>query len=53
MPFAVLVSLSVLGFGLVNKLVDGNVGLTLSLVCLFFNGGGVMDERCTSGITED
>ena len=41
MPFAVLVSLSVLGFGLVNKLVDGNVGLTLSLVCLFFNGGGV------------
>jgi predicted MFS family arabinose efflux permease len=40
-PFTVLVPLSVLGFGMVNKFVSGNVGLILSLVCLFFNGGGV------------
>jgi len=40
-PFAVLLPLSVLGFGLVNRLVDGNVGIMLSLVCLFFSGGGV------------
>ena len=40
-PFAVLVPLSVLGFGLVNKFIDGNMGVMLSLVCLFFNGSGV------------
>lgn len=40
-PFAVLLPLSVLGFGLVNKFVDGNVGLMFSLVCLFFSGSGV------------
>jgi len=40
-PFSIIVPLSVLGFGLVNKFVDGNLGLTLSLVCLFFNGTGV------------
>ena len=43
-PFAVLVPLSVLGFGLVNKLVGGNVGLMLSLIFLFFNGGGVSGQ---------
>ena len=41
MPFAVLLPLSVLGFGLVNKFIDGNVGVMLSLVCLFVNGAGV------------
>jgi hypothetical protein len=40
-PFAVLVPVSVLCLGLVNRFVDGHVGLGLSLVCLFFNGGGV------------
>jgi len=40
-PFAVLVPLSLLGFGLVNKFVDGNLGIMLSLVCLFFDGAGV------------
>ena len=40
-PFAVLIPLSLLGFGLVNKFIDGNVGIVLSLVCLFFTGGGV------------
>ena len=43
-PFAVLIPLSVLGFGLVNKFVDGNGGLMLSLVCLFFNGAGVSGQ---------
>jgi len=40
-PLAVLIPLSLLTFGLVNKFVDGNLGLVLSLVCLFVNGGGV------------
>ena len=43
-PFAVLVPLSVLCFGLVNKFVDGNMGLALSLICVFFNGGGVSGQ---------
>ena len=54
-PFGVLLPLSVLGFGLVNKFVDGNVGLMLSLVCLFLNGGGVSGQ-CVAhqiSITED
>ena len=41
MPFAVIVPLPVLCFGLVNKFIDGNLGLVLSLVCLFINGAGV------------
>ena len=49
-PFAIIVPLSVLTFGLVNRFVDGNLGLGLSLVCLFANGGGVSG---TSDITED
>ena len=40
-PFASIVPLSVLSFGLVNRFVDGRLGLVLSLVCLFFNGVGV------------
>ena len=42
-PFATIVPLSVLGFGLVNRFVDGTLGLVLSLVCLFFNGVGVSE----------
>jgi len=40
-PFAVLVPFSVLVFGLVNKFVDGPLGLFMSLICLFVNGLGV------------
>jgi hypothetical protein len=40
-PFAVIVPLPVLCFGLVNYFIDGNLGLVLSLVCLFINGVGV------------
>ena len=40
-PFAVLIPLSVLVFGLVNKFVDGPLGLFVSLICLFANGAGV------------
>jgi hypothetical protein len=43
-PFASIVPLSVLGFGLVNRFVDGRLGLALSLVCLFFNGVGVSEQ---------
>ena len=44
LPFATIVPLSVLGFGLVNRFVDGTLGLVLSLVCLFFNGVGVSGQ---------
>ena len=44
-PFAVLVPISVLCFGLVNKFINGNMGLGLSLVFLFFNGGGVSGSK--------
>ena len=40
-PMVVLIPLSLLAFGLVNRFVDGNLGMGLSLVCLFINGGGV------------
>ena len=40
-PLAVIIPLSLLAFGLVNRFVDGTLGLRLSLVCLFVNGGGV------------
>ena len=40
-PFAVLTPLSVLVFGLVNRFVDGPLGLFVSLICLFVNGAGV------------
>ena len=43
-PFATIVPLSVLGFGLVNRFVDGRLGLVLSLVCLFFTGVGVSEQ---------
>ena len=47
-PMAVLIPLSLLAFGLVNKLVDGNQGLVLSLVCQFVNGGGVSGQALDS-----
>ncbi|KAF8162629.1 major facilitator superfamily domain-containing protein [Crassisporium funariophilum] len=40
-PFAILVPLPLLVFGLVNKFVDGTLGLVLCLICLFVNGLGV------------
>ena len=40
-PFAVLIPLPVLFFGLVNKFVDGPLGLFVSLICLFVHGVGV------------
>jgi hypothetical protein len=43
-PLALLLPLSLLAFGLVNKFVDGNLGLGLSFVCLFVNGGGVSGQ---------
>ena len=43
-PLAVILPLSLLAFGLVNKFVDGDLGLGLSLVCLFVNGGGVSEQ---------
>ena len=47
-PFAIIVPLSVLSFGLVNKFVDGNLGLGLCLVCLFSTGVGV--SGTTTGV---
>ena len=41
---AVIIPISLLAFGLVNKFVDGDLGLVLSLFCLFFNGGGVSGQ---------
>ena len=52
-PFAVIVPLSILAFALVNRFVDGNLGLRLSLVCLFFHGAGVSGQPCTSDIVEN
>ena len=43
-PLAVIIPISLLGFGLVNKFIDGNLGLVVSLVCLFVNGGGVSGQ---------
>lgn len=40
-PFAVLVPLPILFFGLINRFVDGPLGLSMSLICVFFNGLGV------------
>jgi hypothetical protein len=50
-PLAAIIPLSLLAFGFVNKFIDGNLGLVLSLVCLFVNGGGVSGQkRCTQKI---
>ena len=45
-PFTILVPISVLCFGLVNRFVEGKIGLGLSLVFLFFSGGGVSEQKC-------
>jgi hypothetical protein len=55
---AAVIPLSLLAFGLVNRFVDGNLGLVLSLVCLFVNGGGVsgqalLDIRYYCGLIND
>ena len=53
-PFAVLVPTSVLCFGFVNKFIGGSMGLALSLVFLFFNGGGVSEQAFAhSDISEE
>ncbi|KAJ8093432.1 hypothetical protein PM082_020289 [Marasmius tenuissimus] len=38
---ALCVPLSVLGVGIITKYVPGTVGLTLNMICFFFNGFGV------------
>ena len=43
-PLAIIIPVSLLVFGLVNKFIDGNLGVVLSLVCLFVNGGGVSGQ---------
>ena len=43
-PFAIIIPLSVLTFGLVNTFVDGKLGLALCLVCLFSTGVGVSEQ---------
>ena len=43
-PLALMIPLSLLAFGLVNKFVDGSLGLVLSLLCLFVNGAGVSGQ---------
>jgi MFS family permease len=40
-PFAILVPLPILFFGLINKFVDGPLGLFMCLICVFFNGLGI------------
>ena len=50
-PFAVLVPIPLLAFGVINQFVDGKlVGLTGCLICLFFNGLGVSSESAYNGI---
>ena len=49
-PLAAIIPLSLSAFGFVNKFVDGDLWLGLSLVCLFINGGGGVSG--TSDITE-
>ena len=48
-PFAIIVPISVLTFGLVNKFVDGNLGLVLCLMCLFSTGVGVSGTNASAG----
>lgn len=40
-PFGVVTPLAVLGFGIANQFIDGNVGLALCLFGLFMAGAGV------------
>ncbi|KAF5318059.1 hypothetical protein D9619_012112 [Psilocybe cf. subviscida] len=43
-PFGVVTPLAVLGFGIANQFIDGNVGLALCLFGLFMAGAGI--EMC-------
>ncbi|PPQ80690.1 hypothetical protein CVT25_001822 [Psilocybe cyanescens] len=40
-PMAILVPISLIAYGVVNHFVDGQLGLTICLACLFLNGLGV------------
>ncbi|KDR82154.1 hypothetical protein GALMADRAFT_135516 [Galerina marginata CBS 339.88] len=40
-PFAIIVPIPLIIYGLVNQFVDGTLGLVICLVCLFINGVGV------------
>ena len=40
-PFAVIVPIPLIAFGIINQYVDGRLGLIGCLICLFFNGLGV------------
>ena len=44
-PFAVVVPIPVLAFGVINQYVDGRPGLIGCLICLFLNGLGVSANR--------
>ena len=46
-PFAVVVPIPVLAFGVINQYVDGRPGLIGCLICLFLNGLGVSANRDT------
>ena len=52
MPLALILPLSLLAFGLVNKFVDGILGVAFSFVCLFVNGGGVRGTSFTHQILQ-
>jgi len=41
LPFALLVPVPLVIYGLVNQFVDGKVGLYICLACLYVNGVGV------------
>ena len=51
-PLALILPLSLLAFGLVNKFVDGILGVAFSFVCLFVNGGGVRGTSFTHQILQ-
>ena len=44
-PYAIFIPISVLCFGLANRFIEGKMGLGLSLVFLFFSGGGVSEQK--------
>ena len=46
-PFAVVVPIPLIAFGVINQYVDGRPGLIGCLICLFFNGLGVSQIALT------
>ena len=40
-PFALIVPIPLVLYGLANQFVDGTLGLVLCLICLYINGIGV------------